>query len=109
MTMHHPAIHYSNPNSVSGRSTQSDRTVSHLQPLVDYWGSSTAAQPVRFLAWLGYLWKALLSVDRDPQIQKRQNRHGELRWHVYDPTTGRRHVFAELEDLYEWLERRYYE
>jgi hypothetical protein len=58
---------------------------------------------------LQQIWNAVLTPDTEPRIQQQVDWSGQPYWRVYDPTTDREHTFFSEEDVYQWLERRYYE
>ncbi|NJO79724.1 MAG: hypothetical protein HC827_15245 [Cyanobacteria bacterium RM1_2_2] len=114
-----------------GRSSQSSMLKnypivqpSHLQPVVNYFNEqaqekatasklSQRSQPTqpsdsKQANWLHWLWKTLLIIDPDPQVKQRVDHTGQQYWQVYDPITERYSNFFSEDEVYQWLEARYY-
>jgi hypothetical protein len=73
---------------------------------------SPAAKPPKTLGQsLKRAWQKLLAwitnPGDEPHIWTSHNRHGDLRWHGYDPLTGHRLYAATENEVLVWLENRY--
>lgn len=102
------------------------RPLSHLEPAIVYLAagrlghpaSPVGKEPVRpkqvratspVFARLRQFWQAMITINSEPQIRETVTASGETCWHVYDPIAQASHTFFDEEDVYRWLERRYYE
>lgn len=98
-------------NSTSDQATQEK----HLQPMINYFVEvdlpDHREQPKRPqpATYLSQLWHALTTVDTDPKVKQRFDRSGQPYWQVYDPIADKHYSFGEEEEVYQWLERRYYQ
>jgi hypothetical protein len=58
------------------------------------------------------LWEFLLntlSTSAEPKIHRKYDRHGNLSFRVYDPSTGLRNTFTSEQEVRAWLDQRYYQ
>ncbi len=116
-----PADLKSQPQSVR---PQVKQPASHLQPAISYFVQDKSAERLGdeqshaanlsrsrsgLLVGLQQLWQNLLTVNLDPQIREGVTSSGEAYWRVYDPVAQASHTFFDEEDVYRWLEQRYYE
>jgi hypothetical protein len=49
-----------------------------------------------------------ITSSSEPRITQTRDPMGELRWHVYDPTTGHKASFSSESEVRVWLDQRYY-
>lgn len=74
----------------------SDRPVSKVQSI---------------LALLGNLWQELIvALTKEPELKvwQKQDRHGKILWHAYDPWTGESVCLGSELEMLNWIESRYY-
>ena len=45
----------------------------------------------------------------EPRIQQKRDRVGQSYWHTFDPITGQTNYFETETEVYQWLEKRYYQ
>jgi hypothetical protein len=126
---HQPMIDYylgdaeRNPKnnvSVQDQSKHSD----YYQPMVDYYfvdadqlnanlGSAQPQQnrskPSGLVAFFSHLWRDLTTPNNEPRVKQWFDRSGQAVWETYDPLTDRHHLFFSEDEVYQWLEHRYYE
>ncbi|MBD2459507.1 hypothetical protein H6G89_00480 [Oscillatoria sp. FACHB-1407] len=50
----------------------------------------------------------LLTCSSEPHVWQERDRHGNLTWRIYEPSTNRSATFASEEEVRIWLEKRYY-
>jgi hypothetical protein len=57
---------------------------------------------------LARMWRSLefLGHSREPNIWQTMDRHGNLWWHAYDPTTGQTSYLSSQEEVLMWLDQR---
>jgi hypothetical protein len=118
----------SNPRADAGhRGNHSN--VNPMQPIVDYFDQrndqsddqrkgdqqnlnrrSPQHQPTgqRVQTKLGRFWHRIMTVNPDPQIREKRDRSGQSYWQVYDPMSQTSRRFFAEEEVYRWLEQRYY-
>lgn len=95
---------------------------SHLQPVINYFNEQAPEKATaskisqrsklsgsKLSNWLDGIWKAMITIDTDPQIKQRVDHMGQIYWHVYDPVVDRRFTFLAEDEVYQWLETRYYQ
>lgn len=108
----------------SGDYKPSKSNVNPIQPIVNYFdqqsynqhnskpqtAAQTEAQSVsqQIKTGLSRFWHRVMTIDTDPQIRERRNHLGQSYWQVYDPISQTSQRFFEEEEVYRWLERRYY-
>lgn len=112
-----PATETSTPGGAE-LASQTPKAVDSVQPSVRYWSEATGPQPQipslqhRLLNKIGQLLsqvQASLTIDRQPKIQQRVDRQGQLYWRIYDPIGNQSHTFFTEVEVYQWLENRYYQ
>jgi hypothetical protein len=91
---------------------------SYLQPVVNYFNEQAQEKATvsklsqrsdsKGSNWLHWLWKTVVTIDTDPQVKQRFDRSGQMYWQVYDPIADRRSIFHSEDEVYQWLEARYY-
>ena len=62
------------------------------------------------LLWLDRIWKAIaltIISSNEPKIRAISNRLGEMRWIIYDPTTGYQTTLHSEDEVRIWLDNRY--
>jgi hypothetical protein len=59
--------------------------------------------------WLRWLWQTVIKIDTDPQVKQHVDHSGQVYWRVFDPVTDRRATFLSEDEVYQWLETRYYQ
>ncbi|XPM57390.2 MAG: hypothetical protein EDM05_005740 [Leptolyngbya sp. IPPAS B-1204] len=120
----HPMIDYYFVNAESNGTSQanSDRS-DYWQPMTGYYfvdaNQLDTNQPARseqsvtkspkWATFFSHLWHSLVTPNTDPRVEQQIDRSGQPLWQVYDPMSDRHHTFYSEEDVYQWLERRYYE
>lgn len=87
---------------------------SHLQPAIDRLIDTKRAdvhppQQSSSKPSLGQIWRSIIRINPDPRIKQRFDRSGQPYWQAYDPIVDQVHFFFSEGDVYQWLERRYYE
>jgi hypothetical protein len=103
-----------------GSSNHSD----YYQPMVDYYfvdadqldvnqshtqSQRNASAPSGLAAFFSRLWRQLTTPNTEPRVRQWHDHSGQAVWETYDPLTDRHRLFFSEEEVYEWLERRYYE
>jgi hypothetical protein len=56
-------------------------------------------------------WESLTQLftrNTEPYIWQKRDRHGNLFWQLYDPSTNRSATFSSEDEVRIWLEERYY-
>jgi hypothetical protein len=95
---------------------------SHLQPVIHYFNEQAQEKATKrklsqrskrseskLTHWLHWVWQSAIKINTDPQVQQQVDHTGQMSWHVYDPLTDRRFTFFAEDDVYQWLEARYYQ
>ena len=82
---------------------------------VDFFKGSESFKPVqsapksRLNALLEWVRSFLTTNTTEPRIQQKRDRIGQAYWHTYDPITGLTNYFETEAEVYQWLEKRYYQ
>jgi type IV secretory pathway TrbF-like protein len=102
----------------SSNHKSSKSNVNPMQPIVNYFDQQSSSQhnskaqskslSQQIKTGLGRFWHRVMTIDTDPQIRQRRNHSGQSYWQVYDPISQTSQRFFEEEEVYRWLERRYY-
>lgn len=50
-----------------------------------------------------------LSAPAEPKIRRKHDRHGNLYFRVYDPSTATTNTFTSEQEVRAWLDQRYYQ
>lgn len=59
--------------------------------------------------WFANVWRFLGITENtsEPDIWQTMDRHGNLWWHAYDPTTGQTTYLSSEEEVLMWLDQRH--
>lgn len=112
--------YFFNPSSSSNTGTSKTNVRdSHLQPMIDRLVDANRVdtslpqpslpKPSRFKSSLEQIWRSMTRINPDPRVKQQFDRSGQPYWQVYDPMTNQSHFFFVEEEVYQWLERRYYQ
>lgn len=95
---------------------------SHLQPVIHYFNEQAQEKATnsklsqrsnpsnsKLSNWLRWVWQTAIEINPDPQVKQQFDHTGQVYWRVYDPITDRRFTFFDEEEVYQWLEARYYQ
>ncbi len=71
--------------------------------------SQAANQPqaISLVYRLGQAVTNFLRCSTEPQVWQKRDRHGNLCWQLYDPSTNQSATFASADEVRMWLEERY--
>lgn len=107
----HSADGSEGPSSVQVGSKQDNHCQSVINYFVEVDRPVDSHQPSasKFATFFGQLWHNLMTINMDPQIKQRFDRSGQPYWDVYDPISAEHYSFFDEEEVYQWLERRYYQ
>lgn len=107
-------------SSQKANATGSPGRKSHLHTVLDYFSNSAnrpnstsqlenSEKQLDRDSSLGQFWRSLLIANSDPTVKEQIDRSGQIYWQVYDPVSTQSHRFFLEEDVYQWLEHRYYQ